>query len=69
MTKSVVGIMLIVFGIVVLGYHGLTYTTREKAVDAGPIQISVDRERSVPPIFGGLALAIGAVLLISSKRS
>jgi len=68
MTKSTVGILLIAFGVVVLAYQGLTYTSREKAVDAGPIQIWVDRERTVPPIVGGLALVAGAVLLFSSKR-
>ena len=68
MTKSAVGLLLVVFGIIILAYQGFTYTTREKAVDAGPIQISVDRERTVPPIVGGVALVVGAVLLLTSKR-
>lgn len=70
MNKGTVGILLIVFGLIALAYQGFTYTKREKVVDAGPIQISVDKEKTVslPPIIGGLALAAGVVLLISSKR-
>ncbi len=70
MNKSGVGILLIVLGIIALAYQGFTYTKREKAVDMGPIQISVDKEKTVPipPILGGLALAAGVVLLITSKR-
>jgi hypothetical protein len=71
MSRSMVGILLIVLGVLALAYQGFTYTKREKAVDAGPIQISVDREKTVPipPIIGALALAGGIVLLLTSKRN
>ena len=70
MSKSAIGIVLIVLGIIVLAYHGFTYTTRDKVIDLGPIQASADVQHSVPlpPILGGLALAAGAVLLFTSKR-
>jgi uncharacterized membrane protein len=70
MNKSTVGILLIILGIIALAYQGFTYTRREKAVDLGPLQISVDKEKTVPipPIVGGLALAAGVILLVSSKR-
>lgn len=70
MNKSSVAILLIVLGIFALAYQGFTYTKREKVVDVGPIQISADKEKSVPipPIIGGLALAAGVVLLVTSKR-
>jgi len=71
MNKSTLGIVLIALSIVALAYQGFSYTRREKAVDLGPIQISVDKEKTVliPPIIGGLVLAAGLVLLISSKRA
>lgn len=71
MNKFTVGIVLIVLGVIALAYQGFTYTRREKAVDMGPIQISVDKEETVPipPILGGLALAAGVVLLVTSKRT
>ena len=67
---TLVGIALIVLGVVALAYQGITYTTREKIIDLGPIQASVDREKRIPlpPILGGLALAGGVVLVIVGAR-
>ena len=70
MSKSAIGIVLMVLGVIILAYHGFTYTTRDKVIDLGPIQASADREHTVPlpPILGGVALAAGAVLLFTHKR-
>jgi hypothetical protein len=69
-TASLVGILLIVFGVVALAYQGITYTTREKIIDIGPLKASVDKEKSIPlpPIVGGLALAGGVILVIVGAR-
>jgi hypothetical protein len=66
----VVGLVLVVLGALALGYQGFTYVTREKVVDAGPIQVSADREKTVwiPPVIGGVAVVAGLVLLASGKR-
>ena len=69
--NTLLGIALIVLGVIALAYQGITYTTREKAVDLGPIQITRDRTRSIPlpPILGALALVGGVVLVVvGSKR-
>ncbi|MDO8477262.1 MAG: hypothetical protein Q7W02_13920 [Candidatus Rokubacteria bacterium] len=39
---TLVGVVLIILGIVALAYQGITYTTREKVVDLGPLTASVD---------------------------
>lgn len=67
---TVVGIILIVLGVVALAYQGITYTTSEKVVDLGPLQVEARRERTIPlpPLLGGLALAGGIVLLIIGSR-
>jgi uncharacterized membrane protein len=67
---TVVGIILIVLGVVALAYQGITYTTSEKVVDLGPLQVEAKRERTIPlpPLLGGLALAGGIVLLIVGSR-
>ncbi|WAC40005.1 hypothetical protein [Pedobacter sp. SL55] len=69
MGKSL-GIVLIVIGLIMLVWSGFTYTKKEKIVDAGPIQISADKEKSVnwPPYAGGIALIAGVVVFVSSKR-
>lgn len=64
------GIILIVIGIAALAYQGITYTTREKVVDLGPIQVTADKTKTVPlpPILGGIALVGGIVLLVMGNR-
>jgi hypothetical protein len=61
---------LIVRGVVALAYQGISYTTSEKVVDLGPLQVEARRERTIPlpPLLGGLALAGGIVLLIVGSR-
>jgi UDP-N-acetylmuramyl pentapeptide phosphotransferase/UDP-N-acetylglucosamine-1-phosphate transferase len=71
MTSSrIAALVLIVAGILMLGYPMLSFTTREKVVDAGPIQVTRDKEHAVPlpPILGGVALVAGIVLLVADKR-
>jgi uncharacterized membrane protein len=65
-----VGIILIVLGIVALAYQGITYTTREKIVDIGPLQATAEKEKTIPlpPLLGGLALAGGVVLVAVGSR-
>lgn len=67
---TLVGIALIVLGVLALAYQGITYTTREKVIDLGPLQASVDKKKSIPlpPIVGALALAGGVVLVIVGSR-
>jgi hypothetical protein len=67
---TVLGIALIVLGVLALAYQGITYTTREKVVDLGPLKITADKEKSIPlpPILGALALAGGVVLVIVGVR-
>ncbi|ARS39898.1 hypothetical protein CA265_09650 [Sphingobacteriaceae bacterium GW460-11-11-14-LB5] len=64
------GLVLIVVGIAMLIWTGFTYTKKEKLVDAGPIQISADREKAVnwPPYVGGIILVAGVFVLVASKK-
>lgn len=64
------GIILIVLGALALGYQGFTYVTRESIVDAGPVQITADREKTVwiPPVDGGIAVVGGIALLLGGGR-
>lgn len=65
-----VAIVLIAIGVVSLAYQGITYTTREKILDLGPIKATAEKEKTIPlpPILGGLALAGGVVLLVVGAR-
>lgn len=65
-----IALVMIVLGIVMLVWTGFTYTQKEKLVDAGPIQISADKEKSVnwPPYVGGIILVAGVIILTTSKK-
>jgi len=67
---KIAGIVLIVIGIIALAYGGITYTTREKVLDIGPIEATAERQKTIPlpPLLGGLALAGGVALLIVGSR-
>jgi hypothetical protein len=66
----VIAIILIAIGVVSLAYQGITYTTREKVLEVGPIKATAEKEKTLPlpPILGGLALAGGVVLLVVGAR-
>jgi len=65
-TNTVLAIILIIVGIVAFAYQGITYTSREKVVDLGPVQVTAEKTRTfpLPPIVGGIALVGGIVLLL-----
>ena len=67
---TIVGVLLIVLGVIALGYEGITYTTREKVLDIGPLQASVDKKKTIPlsPALGALALVGGIVLVVVGAR-
>jgi hypothetical protein len=67
---TLVGAVLIILGVLALAYQGITYTTREKVIDLGPIKATVDKQKSIPlpPILGALALAGGVVLVFMGAR-
>jgi hypothetical protein len=69
-TKIIIAIILIAVGVVVFTYQGITYTTREKVVDLGPIQMTAEKTKTfpLPPILGAVALVGGIVLLVVGKR-
>jgi drug/metabolite transporter (DMT)-like permease len=70
--KTIAAILLIVAGAIALAYQGFSYTTREKAVDLGPLQIVTEEKHTmpIPPILGGIAIIAGVALLVwNPKRS
>jgi uncharacterized membrane protein len=69
-TATILGIALLMLGVVAFAYQGITYTTREKVIDLGPLQATVDTKRTIPltPLVGGLALVGGIALLVVGTR-
>ncbi|HVE17362.1 MAG TPA: DUF3185 domain-containing protein [Chthoniobacterales bacterium] len=63
---KIIGIILVAIGIIALVAQGITYTTKEKVIDLGPIQASAEKQKTIPlsPILGISALVVGAGLLV-----
>jgi uncharacterized membrane protein len=67
---TLIGIILIVLGVIAFAYQGITYTTKEKVVDIGSLEISADTKKTfpLPPIVGGIALVGGIFLLVMGNK-
>lgn len=67
---KIAAIALIVLGVIALAYGGITYTSREKVLDIGPIEATAERRETIPlpPILGAAALVGGIVLLFVGSR-
>ena len=68
---TIVGIILIALGVIALAYQGITYTTKERVIDIGPLKVDATKEKTIPlpPVLGGVAIAAGVVLMIAGARS
>ena len=62
-SRGIVSLVLIVLGIVVLAYSGITLKTPGKPVDIGPVHIETTRRHFIPPVAGTIMLVGGVVLL------
>jgi uncharacterized membrane protein HdeD (DUF308 family) len=69
---TIIGIVLIVLGLVALVFQGISYTTREKVIDVGPLEATAEKEKNIPlsPTLGVVALVGGIILVVAgSKKS
>jgi hypothetical protein len=68
--KTIASVILIAVGVIALSYEGFSYTTREKAVDLGPLQIVTEEKHTlpIPPILGGVCMVAGLALLLWKPR-
>ena len=69
---KVVAIALVIAGVLGLVYGGFSYTKSTKAVDLGPIELSVKEKETVNvPIWAGIGAIVagGVLLLFGNKKS
>ncbi len=68
---AIVGVLLIVLGVVSLGFQTVTYYTPERVVNAGPLQIDMQRPHTIVinPIVGIVAVLAGVALAVVGGRT
>ena len=68
--KIIIAIILIALGIAAFVYQGITYTTREKVIDLGPLKVTAEKTKTLPlpPIVGAIALVGGVVVLVMGSK-
>lgn len=66
----VLGIVLLLAGLAALVWPAITYTTTEKVLDVGPVEVTTeDRERiALPPLLGAGVAAAGVALIAFGSR-
>jgi hypothetical protein len=68
--KSLFAILLIVLGVIVLAYAGISFTTPGKPVEFLGLHVATTDSHFIPPVVGALALVGGiAMLLIKPRRA
>ena len=66
---GLIGILLIVFGAIVLVLRGVSYVKDRDTANLGIAKVTTERRGFVPPWVGGVALVAGIVLLFSGRRT
>ena len=68
---AILGILLIAIGIAGLAIDNISFTERKTIVDAGPLKITADEQRTIPipTIAGIVAVIAGAGLLFMGRAA
>jgi len=67
----VIGLILVILGVLALGYQGVAYvTTRDTVAKVGPVEVQADRTHAVSlwPIVSGAALAVGILCMMAGVK-
>jgi len=64
------GFLLLLVGAIALIYQGFSFTTKEKVIDFGPVEVQKETQRNIPipPLLGALALLSGVALIVTANR-
>ncbi len=64
------GMVILVLGLLMTLFTGVTYVTREMVVDVGPIEIMGDKEHTIDwqPYIGVGLVVVGITVLLFGKK-
>jgi hypothetical protein len=65
------GIMLIAIGIAGLVIDNISFTEKKVVIDAGPLKVTADQQRTIPipSIAGVIAIAVGAGMIFFGRQA
>ena len=68
---AILGVLLIVIGIAGFAIDNISFTERKTIVDAGPLKVTADEQRTIPiPTIAGIVAVIsGAGLLFMGRAA
>jgi len=66
---GIIGVLLIVFGAIVLVLRGVSYVKSRDQADLGVAKVTVENRGFIPPWVGGVALVVGVALLFAGRRA
>ena len=68
---KMVAVLLIVAGVLGLGYRGFTYTKETHNADIGPLHLQVNEKEHVNiPLWAGIgAIVVGGLLLVTARKT
>ncbi len=68
---AILGVLLIAIGIAGLAVDNISFTERKTIVDAGPLKVTADEQRTIPipTIAGIVAVIAGAGLLFMGRAA
>ena len=65
---GLIGILLIVFGAIVLVLQGVSYVKDRDKVDLGVATVTTETRGFIPPWVGAVALIAGVAVLFAGRR-
>ena len=67
---AILGILLIAIGIAGLAIDNISFTERKTIVDAGPLKVTADEQRTIPiPTIAGIVAVIAGAGLVFMGRA
>lgn len=69
-STAMIGVILIVLGVAGFAVGHIDFTTREKVVDLGPVEVNADKKHSIaiPDVAAAIALLAGAGLVLAGQK-
>lgn len=69
-STALIGVILIVIGLIGFAIGHIDFTTREKVVDFGPVQVSADKKHTIaiPDVAAAIALIAGVGLVLAGQK-